>query len=399
MNDPSLSQVPTLSTPRQFHLDWLRIAAFGLLVPYHVGMYYVSWGWHIKSPQLHPALEPAMLLSSPWRMDLLFVVSGAATALMLRGGGVPSFAWLRRRGARLLLPLLAGMVVIVPPQSWLEVRERFGYAGGFFDFLPLYLRGGDGRFCDAAHGCLVLPTWNHLWYLPYLAVYTLLLWAVLRRFPALLPALARRTAAAFSGTRLLWLPPVLLLASRWLLARRFPATHALVDDWFMHLQYLAMFAFGTALAQADALARSAAHRRWPALLLALAGWAGLQVPDGPAWSRAIAFCLLQWGALVAAVGFAHRHWNVDHPWRAALAEAVFPLYLLHQTAIIGFAWALRPAHLPIGVEAPLLVAATFASGWLFYRLARRSGPLRIAFGLKPDVPARAARRTTAIRRA
>jgi len=393
MNDPSTP------SPRQFHLDWLRIAAFGLLVPYHVGMYYVSWGWHIKSPQLHPALEPVMLLSSPWRMDLLFVVSGAATALMLRGGGTPSPAWLRRRGARLLLPLLVGMVLVVPPQSWLEVRERFGYAGGFLDFLPLYLRGGDGRFCDAAHGCLVLPTWNHLWYLPYLATYTLLLWALLRRVPGLLPALARRTAQVLGGTRLLWLPLVLLLASRLLLARRFPATHALVDDGFMHLQYLAMFAFGAALAQADALAASAQQRRWVALSMALAGWAGLQVLDGPSWQRATAFCLLQWGALVAAIGFAHRHWHVDHRWRATLAEAVFPLYLLHQTAIILLAWTLRPANLPIGIEAPLLIAGTFALGGVFYRLARRSGPLRIAFGLKPEAPARAARRTAAIRRA
>jgi hypothetical protein len=34
---------------RRVDLDWVRIGAFGLLIFYHVGMLYVSWGFHIKS--------------------------------------------------------------------------------------------------------------------------------------------------------------------------------------------------------------------------------------------------------------------------------------------------------------------------------------------------------------
>lgn len=388
---------------RLYCLDWLRIAAFGLLVPYHVGMYYVSWDWHIKSPQWHTALEPWMMLSSPWRMDLLFIVSGAATALMLGSGRVPSFAWLRQRSARLLLPLMLGMLVIVPPQSWLEVQRRYGYAGSYLDFLSLYLRGDNAGFCDALRGCLVLPTWNHLWYLPYLFAYTLLLWGALRWQPGLLQGIARLGARALAGPRLLWLPLALLFGWRLLMAGRFPATHALLDDWFLHGQYLAMFAFGTALAQAGSLAQDAQRWRWWALLSALAGWLALQgllmSGAGWPWLRGLAFSVLQWGALVAAIGFAGRHWNVDHPLRRPLAEAVFPLYLLHQTLIILLAHALRPWALPFEAEAPLLVAATFALGWLGYRLALRSGPLRVGFGLKPAAAARDARRTVATRRA
>ena len=32
---------------RRYDLDWLRIIAFGLLILYHVGMFYVTWGWHV----------------------------------------------------------------------------------------------------------------------------------------------------------------------------------------------------------------------------------------------------------------------------------------------------------------------------------------------------------------
>ena len=38
-----------LRSERRIDLDWVRISAFGLLIFYHVGMLYVSWGFHIKS--------------------------------------------------------------------------------------------------------------------------------------------------------------------------------------------------------------------------------------------------------------------------------------------------------------------------------------------------------------
>ena len=41
--------VPATSE-RLYFLDWVRILAFFVLIAYHVGMYYVSWDWHVKSP-------------------------------------------------------------------------------------------------------------------------------------------------------------------------------------------------------------------------------------------------------------------------------------------------------------------------------------------------------------
>ena len=37
------------SPDRRYDLDWLRIIAFGLLILYHCGMFYVTWDWHVKS--------------------------------------------------------------------------------------------------------------------------------------------------------------------------------------------------------------------------------------------------------------------------------------------------------------------------------------------------------------
>ena len=373
---------------RLVFLDWVRILAFGLLVFYHVGMYYVSWDWHVKSPHAGTWLEPWMRLSSPWRMDLLFMVSGAATAFMLAHSGA-SGALLALRARRLLLPLLFGMLVVVPPQSWLEVVHKLGYSGSYADFMRLYL-GAYGGFCFRAGHCLVIPTWNHLWFLPYLFVYTLVLWAVLRRSPAWLDRIAARLPQALAGPRLFLWPVILLVLTRMLMVRRFPVTHALVDDWFAHCQYFALFLLGAALTRAPSVWARMAACRWQALALALTGWA-LLVGEPPMFAgnevlfallRPVFYSLQQWCAIVAALGFARAHLNRDNALRRYLTDAVFPLYILHQTAIIVLASVLAPWQLRPGVEGVLLVLATFALCLAGYEGVRRLRWLRPLFGLR-----------------
>ena len=50
----------------------------------------------------------------------LFLVSGVATRFMLRK--TAAGALLRSRSSRLLIPLIFGMLVIVPPQAWIQTR-------------------------------------------------------------------------------------------------------------------------------------------------------------------------------------------------------------------------------------------------------------------------------------
>ncbi len=379
---------PSPTSARQFHLDWLRILAFGLLVAYHVGMYYVSWDWHIKSPHASSAIEPLMRLVSPWRMDLLFVISGAATAFMLRARGA-SGGMLRERASRLLWPLLFGVLVIVPPQAYVEVVQRLAYAGNYVDFMRLYLGAYQG-FCRAGGACLILPTWNHLWYLPYVFVYTALLWLALRRWPRLL----ERASVAFDtllvGAHLLVVPILLLVITRLLLRSKFPATHALVDDWFLHSQYFAEFLLGAVLARTPLIAARMEGLRWYALALAMAAWALavsgiLRTAPLAEFANPLVHSTQQWCAIVAAMGFARHHLEVDNSARRWLTDAVFPVYILHQTLTILLAHALRGVHLEVGFEVVLLLAGTFALSFAGYEVVRRVRVLRPVFGLRAAI--------------
>ncbi|MBS0394306.1 MAG: acyltransferase family protein [Proteobacteria bacterium] len=381
--------------PRRFDLDWLRIGAFLLLILYHVGMYYVSWDWHVKSPHASPAIEPLMMLTAPWRLSLLFLVSGVATAYLAARGGA---GFLRQRSARLLIPLAFGMLVIVPPQSYLEVVEKLGYSGSYAEFWRLYVTGYGG-FCRAGD-CLRIPTWNHLWFVAYLWVYTLAAVLVLRAWPRLLPWLRARAERALAGPGALLLPAALLIGARVVLVGRFAPTHALVDDWYNHAQYVGVFALGLVLARTRAPWEALARSRWIALALALLGWAALCAyfgaygdaapppPDALRLAMRAVYGAEQWLAIGAALGFARRHLNRDSVARRYLTTAIFPVYILHQTLIVVLAHALKPVALAPPVEGLVLVLSTAALCGLGYEGIRRVPWLRPLFGLAALAPPR-----------
>ncbi len=374
-------------TDRLIFLDWVRILAFGLLVLYHVGMYFVSWDFHIKSPHSGTAIEPLMRLTNPWRMDLLFLVSGAATSFMLLREGA-SGQLLRLRAKRLLIPLLFGIMVVVPPQSWLEVMQKHHYTGSYIDFMGLYLAGYKS-FCDAAGKCLILPTWNHLWFLPYLFLYTSLLWLALRRWPVLLERLGTQIGKTLRGPGLLLWSTVYLALTLLLLRKSFPQNYSVWGDWFAHSQYLAMFLVGVALARTPSVWRQMTQWRWIALVLALTAW--LVLVQAPWLAREAqlpmrnigpwAYSVQQWCAIVAVLGFAQLYLNRDGPARRYLTEAVFPVYILHQTLILLLAHSFAPLALSPMLEGGLLVGLTFAMSLAGFEIVRRVRWLRPLFGL------------------
>ena len=381
---------------RRHDIDWVRILAFGLLVFYHVGMYYVSWDWHVKSPRAGTALEPLMLLTSPWRMSLLFVVSGVATAFLLGKARESGKRFLGPRSWRLLLPLLFGMYVVVPPQVYYELVEKVpgGYHAGYAAFMGTYLRGGD-FYCAAPGDCVDAPTWNHLWFLAYLWAYTVVLWLLLKLAPNALPATGAWLGRRLSGAGVLLWPVAWLALARLLLVDRYESTHDLVGDWYNHAQYLPMFLLGYLLAFSNGFWESLQRWRWFALAAAFAGYAAMvgtwyfsgysdEIPPPDAMRAAlrVAWGVNQWCAIAAAFGFAFRFRNADSATLRYLTPAVFPVYILHQTVIVALAHNAKPRGLPPLLEGPLLVLLTFAACFGGYELIRRVPLLRPLFGLK-----------------
>lgn len=382
-----------VSSERRPDLDWIRVGAFFLLILYHVGMFYVPWDFHVKSPHPVEWLEPVMMLTNPWRLTLLFLVSGAATRFMadkVSAGGLA-----KARVARLLPPLVFAILVIVPPQSFLEVVERFGFTGTFTQFYAKYLTAS-GHWCDAA-GCLITPTYNHMWFVAYLLIYSLILAGLLTIGR---PALARAQAGLeqmSGGWGLLVWPAVVLIVLRLSLYPLFPITHALVDDWYNHALSFSVFMFGFLTAKSQTLKAAFIKVRWPALAMAVVGYA---VYAGIAWFHRgdeaplqvkaiaqVAYGVDQWGAIAAILGFGAKHLTRGGPVLTYLTLGVFPFYIIHQTFIVVAGFYLARQGLPQGLEAAILIVGTFACCFLTYEIVRRVPLLRPLFGLKSDRPA------------
>jgi hypothetical protein len=329
-----------------------------------------------------------MFLTSPWRLTLLFLISGVATGYLLERQGVRDF--LGQRSVRLLVPLLFGMAVIVPPQSYLQVVEKLGYSGSYLDFWKLYLTGYHG-FCQQSD-CLLLPTWNHLWFVVYLWVYTVVLYVAIRLLPRAPAWLRKVTERRLAGVAVLVWPAAYFVLIRLLLSGRFPATHALVGDWYNHALYGATFLLGFALAGVQAPWVTLERARWGALGVAVLGWAYLcailgmyepapTIPDAVYITARVVYGIEQWSAIVAILGFARRHLVHDSAARRYLTTAIFPVYILHQTVIVICAHSLKPANLNPAVEGILLVGVTAAASFMGYEVIRRIRWLRPLFGL------------------
>ena len=379
--------LPNPASTRHYGMDWLRIGAFALLILYHIGMFYVPWEWHVKAPHIVERASTPMNFTNGWRLALLFLVSGYASASMLaKRPDIGPF--LKNRTARLMVPLIFGVIVIVPPQPWIELVGQNGYPHGFVHFWLLdYFRFGslDG---------IVLPTWQHLWFVAYLWPYTLVL-GFLMAMPKRVGQSAHRLFEA------LFARPALLLALpiAWQLLRSFVIwpgvgdTHDFFGDAAAHWTYLPAFLFGVALVQADGV-RQAIARSWiAALVLGLGAYAIMAAIDWNYPGNAVpgqrlidTFRVMRavnaWCMIIALLGVANRFWNRDHPWRATLNEAIFPFYIVHQTLIVVLGWWCARADIPNLASFPLLLIATATGCWLFYRIGREIPVLRLLIGLR-----------------
>ena len=384
---------------RHYGMDWLRIAAFGLLIVYHVAMVFAPWAWVIHTPRSYPELIAPMALLTPWRLPLLFAVSGyASRKLFDRAGGALPFA--RSRAARLLVPLAFGMFAIVPVEMWVRVMET-GYPHGYLHFWAIdYWRAGDfyGR---------EFPSWEHLWFVAYLAVYTLLLAAAIAWRGAAILALLDRVADWLThAARLLWVPIAALATLRLALLFVVPEQQGLASDWNGHGQYASIFLFGFALAGAPQLWPAIARLWKAALALAAVSGAivvaieltypGTAIPPHAlmALDRA-ARVAMAWSMILALFHIAETWWNRDHAWRKPLAEAVFPFYIVHHPAIVLIAWYTLPLGFGPIAEFALLLGGTAAVCLAAYAIGRRIHWLRPLIGLRPLAPVRRSAREAA----
>jgi peptidoglycan/LPS O-acetylase OafA/YrhL len=280
----------------------------------------------------------------------------------------------RERSLRLLLPVVAGMLLIVPPQIYYERLAGGDWHGGYWSFMIQRVF----QFVPYPTGDF---SWHHLWFVVYLYVYVLLLLPLLiwwrRRAPTLRP-----------GAWLLTLSLPLALNEA-LLKPLFPESHNLVNDWYVFNHYLLLTVYGFLLASMDGAWEWLAAQRRKTLLctisiLAIALpllTAGVIQRDTP--MDALIANVFTWMTLLAFIGYGRAHLSFENKLIRWARDASYPIYILHQTIIVATGYYVIQQPWAAGTKYWVVFIATVIASVASYQLVvRRFAATRVIFGMK-----------------
>lgn len=367
---------------REYAIDWLRMLATLAVFVFHSGAAYAAGDWHLNSPtkSFPITIWNAWLLL--WIMPLLFFIAGASTFFALKTR--PPRQFLCERVNRLLVPLLFGILVVVPPQVYIERVSRNQFTGSFWAFYPYYFDGwylaigGPGNFA-----------WMglHLWFLLLLLVMTLLALPLLRRLQA---AHSKRwlgiVAQQLQRPGRLWFFALPLATIEWLWG------NVGLGGWNM-LTYPLFFLYGAFLlslpSSAKILQRQAGSAFAGALittvLLFITIYADGMVAFAQypvAWQRVL-HAWSGWLWVLAFMGFAYTWLNRRTSFLDYANEAILPFYVLHQTLIILVGYVVNQMGLPVAANYGIVLSGSLFSILLLYEgMIRHLPVLRFVFGMK-----------------
>lgn len=398
--------LPVTGPGRRRDLDSMRIFVVAGLLLFHSARIFDTGDFYVKHEPTSELVDVVISFAALWGMPLLFVVSGMGMAYSLRSRTTKEFGVERLR--RLLVPLIFGVVIIVPPQIWTRLRSDPTYDESYLDFLPRFLdvrlEPSNFPFVVGDDPTTGLFEWGHLWFLLLLFSWSLLLLPVIRYLQS--PGgqrLADRLAGRADRFR------VVIAAS--LPLALLEGAFGSEEEWagWNRFSYAVFLLYGYVLAADPRFGRAVARHRRSALtlgivtfvavgaLFALADSAEGVDPlldlDVASVSMRVAKGVSGFAWVVAIMGFARgkgggankgsREPRFIDRAGAYASEAVLPFYVLHQTVIVllGFYVVEWPIHAVF--QYLIICTASLAVILTTYDLAVRRTPLtRFLFGMK-----------------
>ena len=372
-----MKAVDSVSSPstRRNDLDWLRTLGVLLLVPFHSLLVFVQNPDSVvflKDTADCFYCDRAAGFIDQFHMPLLFIIAGMSSALALtkRSGG----QYLHNRVLRLVIPLGFGLVIIVPPMTYITqiIQGRtltlWQHYASFFTLGP-DLTGRQGTFTPA-----------HLWFILYLIVYSLValpLFLLLRRKGS--EGFVRRMGRFFAK-------PLALLLLGFLVAA---AGRTEFLGGLNPIYFFVVFLSGYLL-MTDEGYQKAIDRDWPVMLLLgviLEILRQTQQPvtvDGtlPRVLRDVAMEYNRWVWMLAILAIGHRFLNRGGKVLNYLSEAAYPFYILHFLVLTAVSYFVVQIHVVVVVKYLLIVFITFGMAFLVYEGVRRVLPLRFLMGMK-----------------
>lgn len=388
-----MEQPTTISEPlttRRHDLDWLRLIAILILLFFHTGMWFNNWGWHVKNSETTVSFQYWMIWSHYFRMPLLLFISGAGTFMAL--GKRTSGQFRRERFMRLFIPLVFGMLVIVPPQIYFEHIKQYN---GYWDFYKTVF-----NFVPYPNGSL---SWHHLWFILYLFIYSFLALPLLNYLRSERSEKFKQNIYFLlsSPAGLLLIPSTLLLISQIILRPYFPEeTHDLLKDWAYFTFYFFFFVLGILCYSSQNLWTIIGQHRKQFLIamvfilipfyicyfhfrdLITLPWSD----DTVETIFDVIAIFVSWFTVITIIAYGQHYLNRPHRWLSKINEGLYPFYILHQTVIIAIGYYVCQLSWGIAAKYWVICFLTLVSCVAFYlALIRPFNAMRFLFGMKKKI--------------
>jgi len=377
----------TTLAQRRHDLDWLRFIAILILLFFHTGMWFNTWGWHVKNTETSSTFNFWMVWLHFWRMPLLLFISGAGTYMALGKRTPGKFAG--ERFKRLFIPLIFGMFVVVPPQIYYEHIKDYSSYWEFYKTVFNFVPYPKGSF-----------SWHHLWFICYLFFFSLIALPVLiyLRSPKSDKFRERLYKLFSTPAGILLIPSVIILITQIVLRPYFPEeTHDLLHDWAYFVFYFSFFLFGM-LCYSNPLIWNAIGQSRKYLLvvslLILVPFYGcffqfydiIELP----WSDDtvetifdVTAIFVSWFTVITVIAYGQHYLNKSHKWLSIINEGLYPFYILHQTVIIAIGYYICKLEWSIGAKFWSISLLTLIGCVGFYLLLIRPfNVMRFLFGVK-----------------
>jgi hypothetical protein len=401
---------------RRRDLDLMRVAVVVGLVFFHTARVFDTASFYVKNEPTSELVTIAVAFVAMWGMPLLFVVAGIGIWYSLRSRSTTAFAG--ERLLRLVVPLVFGVLVIVPPQVWTRLRADPAYDEPYQQFLPRFF---DVDFSPTSFPFVISADPDtglfepaHLWFIVILFAFSMLLLPVI--WLTRTPTGMRITDRIAQQADALWF--VVAAGLPYGVLEAVFGSEASLAGWSRY-SYALFILYGYVLASDRRLGRALRRHRRSALILGIATFlvVGALFAIGssaegadPAVDTDAASLTMRtvrgvsgWLWIVAIMGYAagSRGAGKATPGPAPssprldrisayMSEAVLPVYVLHQTVIVLLAFYVVQWRTGAVLKYLTISLLSLLVILVIYDLAiRRTRPTRFLFGMKPhdELPA------------
>jgi fucose 4-O-acetylase-like acetyltransferase len=387
---------PQGGNQRRHHLDAIRVSAILLLIPYHAARYIQ------KGLGEDRIVDAVVWFVHTWHMPLFFAISGFLAATGLRRS--TAARQVRSRFRRLGMPLVIGMLTVVPLANFFVIEAAAIW--------PREQKIPAKRELTFGHVFNLTP--QHLWFLAYLLVISLLVigvWLAVQRHRKLGTLIKHGFRALM---RAWWGIPVLASLSALILSTKTgwvaggTMSDSLIPTPTLLTYFGLFFGFGWLLSGQDDLVEELKRRAWLRFvaggliaILAFAlfynsadftgnvGMAGILAGNSQVRILGLfAVGIVSWLILFGIWGILARYVRRESRLLRYLADASFWIYLVHIPFLVALQSSLAGTHLEVALRYPLAVAGTLALAIGSYALVQEGRGLWARLVRQPRLPLR-----------